>query len=51
MELKTANRDAVLTCLGLATEPAAASTATGIDEPAMDRPERWRRERREDDRV
>jgi hypothetical protein len=37
--------------VGQATEPAAASTATGIDKPAMDRAERWCRERREDQRM
>ena len=40
-----------MACLALATEPAAASTATGIDDTAMDRAERWRRKRREHERV
>jgi hypothetical protein len=49
--LETAERDPVFAAVGRATEPAAASTATGIDEPAMDRPERWCSERREDERM
>jgi hypothetical protein len=49
--IQAAHRHAVFACTGLATEPAPASTATGIDRTAMDRPERRCRERREHERV
>jgi hypothetical protein len=49
MALGAAHRDAVIA--GLRTTDPAAADATSIDDPAMDRAERWRRERREDERV
>jgi hypothetical protein len=50
MALGAAHRDAVFAFLRLTTDPAAASTVC-IDHAAMNRAERWCRERREDERV
>jgi hypothetical protein len=50
MALGAAHRDAVLAYQRFTTDPAAAD-ATSIDHTAMDRPERWCGERREDERV
>jgi hypothetical protein len=51
MALQALHRDAVFAGVGGATEPAAASTATGIDDTAMDRAERGCGERREHERM
>ncbi len=50
MALGAAHRDAVFAFLRFTTDPAAAH-ATSIDHAAMNRPERWCGERREDERV
>jgi hypothetical protein len=50
MTLRATHRYAVFAAVGLATDPAAAHAA-GIDEPAMDRAERWCGECREHERV
>jgi hypothetical protein len=51
MALGAAHRDAVFAAVVWATDPAAASTATGIDHTAMDCAEGGCGERREDERV